>query len=352
MTQTFASRSFALALLVAASFPAISRQWERHHLHHRLDRFSVDAPFRAGFAAGDTRSETASSSDPGGDLLLDPALLVRVAELGPLLASWQTIGGCGAGSGTGAGAGVKWIGRSVHGGLFNVQTQGTYTRIHAGEVVEHNYLVNTLITHDLSEKWVVGANIPVLYKYYSDYFSPDAFAPGIDVSNGGLGDVSLQLTRKLGPINATTLTALVGIPTGTYEARHRGKLLLQQRQLGFGKLTGTLILDHTIDQIWGVVVVGGLASWRGGQNKLDNYRSPNATTYAYTGYFLGPFVPALGLSTTVFKDHDRDQTLEQTSPRFSVAGNVSVEWSTDWIALLAAASLPYQYDGFREIGGM
>jgi hypothetical protein len=162
----------------------------------------------------------------------------------------------------------------------------------------------------------------------------------------------LQLTRKLGPINATTLTALVGLPTGVYDARYRGKLLLQQQQLGFGKVTGTLILDHTIDQIWGVMVVGALGSWRGGQNKFDNYRAPNGTAYAYTGYFLGPLVPAVGLSATAFKGHDRDQTLEQTTALFSMSGNVSLEWSTDWVAVLAAASVPYQYDGFSTLGGM
>ncbi|HEY0712728.1 MAG TPA: hypothetical protein VGF45_08650, partial [Polyangia bacterium] len=42
------------------------------------------------------------------------------------LASWATIGGCGAGASSGSGAGIKWIGRSVSGGLFQVQCQGNY----------------------------------------------------------------------------------------------------------------------------------------------------------------------------------------------------------------------------------
>jgi hypothetical protein len=30
-----------------------------------------------------------------------------------------------------------------------------------------------------------------------------------------------------------------------------------------------------------------------------------------------------------------------------MAANLSLEWSTDWIALLVAASFPYGYDGIK-----
>src|SRR5687768_13456436 len=48
------------------------------------------------------------------------------------LASWQSVGGCGAGSTSGAGAGVKWIGRNVTGGLFNAQCQTSYAKLPDG----------------------------------------------------------------------------------------------------------------------------------------------------------------------------------------------------------------------------
>src|SRR5258708_5617540 len=52
------------------------------------------------------------------------ALSLRVRRLGPLVSSWETVGGCGAG-GSGSGAAIKWVGRGGHGGLFNViQTAG------------------------------------------------------------------------------------------------------------------------------------------------------------------------------------------------------------------------------------
>ncbi|MES1205500.1 MAG: hypothetical protein ABUS79_06145 [Pseudomonadota bacterium] len=276
---------------------------------------------------------------------------MRVDDLSPLLAGWQTVAGCGAGSATGSGAGVKWIGRGVTGGLFNVQCQAAYTRIRSAEKLEHHTFVNTMVTRDLGRKWIVGANVPFVYKYLEDYYYPnplDPSVPAIDVSNGGLGDVSVLLSRRLGRINATTVTATVGIPTGTYKAQYQMKPLHQHQQLGFGKVTLALSADHTLDQIWGLVVVGGLASWRGGQNSLDSYRVPSATGYVYTGYYLGPFVPTVGLALTGFKGHDRDQTLQENSGLFTAAGNVSVEWSTDYFAMLLGASLPYQYDGITK----
>jgi hypothetical protein len=332
----------AAALLAMAIYPMVAR-WRETRVVDRqlaslLDR--IAAP----------RSEGDTPPGPRAAAMLDlpmsPALFVRVAELGPLLSSWQTVGGCGAGSATGAGAGVKWIGRSVSGGLFNVQTVGTYNRLTFKGKREQNTFVNTLVTYSLSDKWIMGANVPFVYKSFDNFFEdPQGAIPTVDVSNGGLGDVSVQVTRRLGRINATSLTALLGLPTGVYNAQYQGIPLVQHQQVGFGRVTGSLILDHTIDEIWGVVVVGGVASWRGGQNQLDSYRAPSATTYAYAGYFLGPFVPAVGLGLTGFSDHDRDRTQREFTGLLSLAPSVSVEWSTDWIALLAGAIFPYQYDG-------
>jgi ABC-type anion transport system duplicated permease subunit len=51
---------------------------------------------------------------------------------------------------------------------------------------------------------------------------------------------------------------------------------------------------------------------------------------------------------TGFTGHDRDQDLPQTTPLFSIAQNFSLEWSTDWIAVLIAASFPFGYDGITQ----
>jgi hypothetical protein len=329
------SSLLALALLATAAYPRLARWREARRMTQLLDRAAAAAPTDADASA----RAMACAGAP------DPALLVRVAELGPLLASWQTIGGCGAGSATGGGAGIKWVGRGVRGGLFNVLEQGSYTETHIGMQGnrERHTVDNTLITRDIGDKWNVGVNIPLVYKYFDDYRNG-----GIDVSNGGLGDMSVQGTRKLGNINDTMVTAVLGLPTGTYREFYKGRALEQHQQLGFGEFTGSLLLDHTMDRGWGLIVLGGLASYRGGENKIQSYRAPSATGYAYTGYYLGPFVPVLGLGVTGFTGHDRSINEEVASALFSVAANASLEWSNDWFALLIGASVPYQYDGYNH----
>jgi hypothetical protein len=105
------------------------------------------------------------------------------------------------------------------------------------------------------------------------------------------------------------------------------------------------MLDHTLDQSWGLIVLGALAGYRGGTNELGNYRAPMGSVYTYVGRFFGPFVPALGLSFTGFAKPDRDRGIDQNVPLTMLAGSASIEWSTDWIALLAGVSLPYAFTG-------
>lgn len=273
------------------------------------------------------------------DGALEPAVSLRVRQLSGLLASWETIGGCGAGTSTGGGGGIKWIGRNTSGGLFQLMSMGSYTQQKDGYILA----LNTQVSRDLSEKWNFGIAVPLLYKYYR---TPFPLLP-VDLSNSGLGDVSALLTRRFGEINNTSLTLQVGFPTGKHDARYKTIALSQEKQLGLGKVTGTLILDHTMDQNWGLIVLGGTVGYRGGQNELYNYRAPVANIYSYAGYFMGPFVPSLGLTLQRFFGVDRDANQEQQVQLSSVIGSVALEWSTDWLAIIAGVSLPYGWD----IGG-
>ena len=191
-----------------------------------------------------------------------------------------------------------------------------------------------------SPKWQLGFFVPFLYKYYRDYANLPT-----DISNAGFGDVNVMITRRLGPINATSITASLGIPTGTYDATYKGDQLTQEKQLGAGRFSGSLTLEHTIDKSWGLIVLGGAVADRGDENSLRNYRSPTGSLFAYTGYFMGPFVPAIGLSFTHFLKADRDRGQDQDVPLTLVAANASIEWSTDIVAILAGVSVPYSLRG-------
>ena len=108
------------------------------------------------------------------------------------------------------------------------------------------------------------------------------------------------------------------------------------------------MIDHTFDNIWGPAVIGAVGSYPGGENAIRNYRAPSATGYGYVGYLVGPFVPALGVSGTMYQGPDRDVGLASDArANAMVAGNLSLEWSTDWLAILAGVSLPFSQRGLE-----
>jgi len=339
------SSFIACSLLALALTPVVARHWDAWRMSQRLD------------GAADGLALRSATDLPA---LAEPALAMRVDGPSGFLASWQTVGGCGAGSGGGSNIGLKWIGRNVHGGLFNVQQQSTYTKIGQSGYPEYNLFFNTLITRDLGEKWNVGTNLPFAYKYLTDpqrIGSP--YVAPVDYSNSGFGDMSLLLTRRFGRINDMSLTGTVGFRTGAYDAKIGTTQINQSQQIGFGpsnslgpvgKVVNTfgLTFDKTFDEVWGLWVLGASANYRGGKNKVHNYRAPSASYYSYVGYFLGPFVPAAGISVTHFTGHDRDQDTPMATPLASFAANASLEWSSDWIAVLVAGSYPYGYHGHMK----
>lgn len=306
-------------LLAVAAYPLVER--------HRAAQRHAESARRIDVALSEGRSLRLSG---------DAALSLRVSRLSGLLSSWETIGGCGAGSSTGAGGAVRWIGRSAHGGMFDQQVMASYLRLDDG----YNLGLSAQFSRDLSDEWNIGLSVPLLYKYYRDYYGLP-----LDISNSGFGDVSALVTRRFGEINDTALTLSLGIPTGVHDGKYRNDYLTQEKQLGAGALSGGLALEHTLDQDWGVAVFGASASYRGGENDLGNYRAPLASAYGYGGYFLGPWVPSLGLTMQRFLGVDRDRGLDQQVQLMSVTATLALEWSTDWIAILAGASLPYGWEG-------
>ncbi len=315
-----ASWATAAALAGVAAYPAICVRLAATRAQTRVDAVESQAN-RLGDA----------------DRWLDTPVSIRIARLGPLLSSWETVGGCGAGGTGGQGVGVKWIGHDTTGGLFKAQLMGSVLAFPGG----YNVVSTAYVSRDLDQgqKWNVGVIVPYLYKYYYDYLQT-----GTDISNAGLGDMLLTLTRRLGPINATAVTASLGLPTGEHKAQYLNDYLSQDKQLGFGRFNGSLMVDQTLDQTWGLIVVGGFAGYRGGTNDLGSYRAPVGSLYSYVGYFLGPLVPTLGVQLIGFTGHDQDRGIEQALPIDIFAANASIEWSNDDVAILLGASFPFGLD--------
>lgn len=305
------------ALVGLALSPAISSWFEARREAARVDALAA-SPLAGATVCG-----------------LDPALSLRVRQLGPLLAGWETVAGCGAGGATDSGAGVRWIGHNTTGGLFNSMLVVSFIdHFHDGSF---DLVFNEQLTRDLSPKWTVGAIVPGIYKSYKNFAGS-----GDNVSNSGLGDMALLGTYKLGPINATALTLKMGLPTGTYNVVYKGTLLTPDQQLGFGRVTGSLLLEHIFDQTWGLLLLGTSANYRGGSNGIA-YRSPGATAYGFAGYFAGPLVPSVGLQLAAFQKQDERGAFHENldTPVMTAAVNAGLEWSTDYVAVLAGASFPF-----------
>jgi hypothetical protein len=321
----------ALVIGAAVLTPMVSKQSSRGNLNRRLTQ--LERADRDALCAAD-------AGGPGW------ALSPRSRRLGALLSSWEAIGGCGAG-GSGSSSSIKWIGRNVHGGLFNVVQTVSFLHLYNNPTSTdfrsgYNFTSSTQIGKDVSEKISLGVVIPMIYKYYGDFLHGEGIPP-YDVSNGGLGDISVLGTLKLGEINDTILTLSAVAPTGQHKGMNKNinAYLTQEKQLGFGKWAGSLTLDHVFDQIWGLVLVGGSAGYRGGLNDLDSYRAPTASLYAHTGYYMGQFVPSAGLTATGFLQHDRDQNATQNTPLGTLAPSAAVEWSSDYVAVLLGGTLPF-----------
>jgi hypothetical protein len=310
--------SSALGALVG--FPAGNRLLARRAMRLRLDAIESRA--------------VAGQANP---CALDLPLLGTSSTRTTTLASWQTVGGCGAGAASGSGAGIKWIGRGASGGFLGVQCLLSYARLGDGR---QDYAASVQVTRDLSDRWNIGVAFPYLFKQRDGFPRPD-----LRLSNQGPGDLGLLVTRRFGAARETSLTLWTGFPTATaaaeWQVGSQSAPLPQDLQLGAGRATASLVLDHVIDHLWGLTVLGATASYRGGRNDLGNDRAPNGSLYGYLGYLLGPLVPALGLTVTGATAPDASLGRSVDNPRLTLSLNGSVEWSTNWVALLAGLSLPY-----------
>jgi len=258
---------------------------------------------------------------------------------------WGNIGGCGAGGGSSSGAtGAKWVGRGVSGGYVDVQLLVTQAYSH------DNYFTtfNTRLGTGVLNKWSFGLNVPILYKVGQ----VDVLGQSRTAHIAGFGDLSAEVTRKLGITNSSQLTLIASAPAGAHDAVREGIVLPQHLQLGSGVLGVTGQFEHTVDRDWGLMIFGGTAGYNGWENSIGDGRSPSATAYGHVGYIRGPLVPAAGLTLFGKFLHDRERGEDRPDdmdPLFMIVPSLSLEWSIDWLALLLYTSSSFSYNGFESV---
>jgi hypothetical protein len=275
-----------------------------------------------------------------------PALSLLVLSGPAPLASWGSIGGCGAGgsSAGSAGGGIIWVGRNVTGGLVDVQTLATATWADGSRFGA----LSTRVGGHVSERFGLALTVPVLDK------AGDVAVLGVtkQARIAGFGDVSIEGSFELGPIRSHRLAFIASAPTGSADAVRQGVVLPAHLQLGSGVPGLTCQYQHTRDFDWGLALVGGTASYGGWENSIGDFRAPSATAYAHVGYVLGPFVPAAGLTVFGKPMHDRERgapRLAARDPLLTLAPSVSLEWAGDWVALMPAATAGISPRGLESV---
>jgi len=126
-------------------------------------------------------------------------------------------------------------------------------------------------------------NLPLVYKYLVDptHVGGSGCLPSITAIAALAISISLPRASWDEPLLASDW--ILGIPTGSYDAhykRFRNAHLSESESANrIRRADGSLILDQTLEPDVGLIVLGGAAAWRGGENKIHNYRAPSGTLY-------------------------------------------------------------------------
>lgn len=261
------------------------------------------------------------------------------------LASWGSIGGCGAGGGAASGPGgaITWVGRNVTGGLLDTQCLLTET------LAKGNSYATVLARLGASPapRWGVALYVPVLYKVGDVTVLGQSKTARI----AGFGDVSIEASRRFGNSGAHRLALIASTPAGAHDAVRQGIVLPQHLQLGSGTVGATAQYQYTRDRDWGLMLLQGTVDYGGWQNSIGDRRAPSATASTFVGYLLGPFVPAGGLTLFGKPMHDRERGAdkpETRDPLFMLIPSVGLEWSTDVLALYLAGTLGLSTHGVES----
>ncbi|NLG16462.1 MAG: hypothetical protein GX556_03910 [Fibrobacter sp.] len=132
----------------------------------------------------------------------------------PHLTPWASVGGCGAGgSGGSSNDGIKWMGNGVSGGLIDLEILPRYS---FGEdyfffTVAPYFSFKPTYTTDL------GISIPFMSKTAEvQYLSNQE---SYNRTTGGLGDIALDFSKKIGMSGEHSVGIQMTLPTGQYDIK-------------------------------------------------------------------------------------------------------------------------------------
>lgn len=173
---------------------------------------------------------------------------------------WSSVGGCGGGgSGGGSADGIKWIGSGVSGGLIDIEV---LPKFNFGQNFQ-NFTIAPRFSFKPTWTTQVGISVPVVSKTGEVQYRSNQ--PAKNRTTGGLGDLSIDLSKSLGMSGQYSLGLSVSIPTGQYDIK-RGpdggkEILPASLQKGGGLWNASLSLGYTKDVEDGMWLVDGSFSY-------------------------------------------------------------------------------------------
>jgi hypothetical protein len=189
------------------------------------------------------------------------------------LTPWVAVGGCGSSAGGASGdAQVKWIGNGVAGALFDCELlvgQGmlskTSTKVIGVDSVydsEYNGLLRMISTTALLSLYYHPPRIMDIKLTMPFLFKEGINAKDKTITNTGpFGDLSLDLSRKLGTSGNINAGLVVVFPTGNASIMKGGiEPMPPDNQLGGGLFSASARGSYTFDFDWGIINLGATYS--------------------------------------------------------------------------------------------
>jgi hypothetical protein len=164
----------------------------------------------------------------------------------PSLSSWASIGGCGAGgSGSGSDDGIKWIGNGVSGGLVELEV---LPKLNIGQNFKKMIIAPRL---SFKPSYTTGAGITIPITSSSAEVQYQTNEPPNDRTTGGLGDISLDLSKNTGLQGQYLVSLTLSLPVGQYDIK-RGtdadmKFLPNNLQKGSGVYNAGILISRSFD---------------------------------------------------------------------------------------------------------
>ena len=318
-------------LLVILALPILLRTHERGEQLARADRVSASLRSAQVMAMQTGTSRMSAES------------LARLDPVGPELACWKNIGGCGVG-GSGGGADIYWVGRKVPGGKTEVETFLSYS---SGEDLK-TLKLNLRVMYHLPDRFNVGLQVPYLHttRHDPDYETAMGFAKLLEVDS--FGDLSLIVSRSFGITGATSASLKIGFPTAPFNLSQDSWHIPYDAQPGRGELTTALSIEYVKDRDYGPMIFGASYSYNGGENDAGDFKADAVSAYTYLSYKTDTMVHSAGVNLSYALAYDRNLGTEITDQsKFLYGLQYGLEFSFPRFPLYLSLGASFSSDGFE-----